>query len=394
MLKNTIQFFKHKPSITLGLLFPVSSLLLGIWVATLPDIKHRLNFTDGTLGLSLLLAPLGSLTAVAVSSKVFSKVKVGKAMIIGFTLQCIFYIAQVVALNRMMFWVGLYAVGFIGCLNGISVNAVVDMVEKKYQRKIMSSCHGMYSLGGGVSAGLAALFNSLHISPLIQILLVVVTILLGIFLLRSQILSHQQLIHSESSFAAPPASIIGLAFICFVTFMGEGCIADWSAIYLKESLHSSIAIASMGFAGFSILMAVGRFNGDVWVLSTGPKRLVVAGTILATIGFALVVFFTYPATAILGFTLVGLGFSCTVPILFSAAANVQGVSAATGIAAVASGGLVGFLVGPAIIGIIAEKANLATGLSFVLVLTVLSAFVASRNRFLGGNMSSSFIELP
>ena len=170
MLKNTIQFFKHKPSITLGLLFPVSSLLLGIWVATLPDIKHRLNFTDGTLGLSLLLAPLGSLTAVAVSSKVFSKVKVGKAMIIGFTLQCIFYIAQVVALNRMMFWVGLYAVGFIGCLNGISVNAVVDMVEKKYQRKIMSSCHGMYSLGGGVSAGLAALFNSLHISEPFQIL--------------------------------------------------------------------------------------------------------------------------------------------------------------------------------------------------------------------------------
>jgi hypothetical protein len=82
--------------------------------------------------------------------------------------------------------------------------------------------------------------------------------------------------------------------------MAEGCVADWSAIYLKESLNSSIAIASMGFAGFSVLMAVGRFNGDVWVLSTGPKRLVVAGTILATIGFSLVVFFSYPATAISG----------------------------------------------------------------------------------------------
>jgi len=142
------------------------------------------------------------------------------------------------------------------------------------------------------------------------------------------------------------------------------------------------------------LMAVGRFNGDVWVLSTGPKKLVVAGSILATLGFSLVIFFSYPATAIAGFTLVGLGFSCIVPILFSAAANVQGVSAATGIAAVASGGLVGFLVGPAIIGIIAEKANLATGLLFVLALTVICALVASRNRFLGGNMSSSFIELP
>src|SRR4029078_13154832 len=144
------------------------------------------------------------------------------------------------------------------------------------------------------------------------------------------------------------------------------------------------AFASMGIAGFSILMAVGRVNGDVWVLSTGPKRLGVAGSILATIGFGLIVFFSYHPIAILDFTLVGLGFSCTVPILFSAAANVEGVSAATGIAAVASVGLVGFLVGPAIIGMIAEKANLATGLSFVLALTVVSALVASRNRFLGG----------
>jgi MFS family permease len=393
MLKNTLTFIRHRPSISIGFLCSVGSLLLGIWVAALPAIKLRLGFTDGTLGLSLLLAPVGSLTAVAVSSKIFSRVPAGTAMMIGFSLQCLAYILQVMAPSRPVFWAALFAVGFIGCLNGISSNSVIDIIEKKYQRKIMSSCHGMYSLGGGVSAGLAALFNSFHWGPGLQIILMAAAILLVIGLLRQEILSHEVIIHSGSSFAAPPATILGLAFICFATFMGEGCIADWSAIYLKETLHTSLSVASMGFAGFSVMMALGRFNGDALVVKRGPKKLVIAGSLVAGTGFLIAVGLHLPLTAITGFTLVGLGFSCIVPILFSAAANVPGVSAAMGIAAVASGGLVGFLVGPALIGLIAEKVSMPAGLSFVMLLCFVSAFIATRNSFLASDIHSSFIEL-
>jgi len=377
----------------MGFLLAVPSLLLGVWVAALPAIKQRLGFTDGSLGLSLLLAPLGALTGVLLSPRLFSKIPVGKWLVAGNILICILYAVQVTATRRPVFWLVLFATGFIGLCNGVSVNAVIGTIEKRYQRRIMSSCHGMYSLGGGVSAGLAAIFYSLHLAAGYQIIIMALTVIVTVIFLKPHLFSYTERIHSGSSLAAPPASILGLAFICFVTFMGEGSIADWSAIYLKESLHSTAALASLGFAGFSVMMAIGRLNGDALVPKIGPKKIVIAGSLIAAAGFLLALVFPYKATAVLGFTIVGLGFSCIVPILFSAAANVRGVSPAMGIASITSGGLIGFLFGPSLIGLISEKINLAAGLSLIFFLSLASAFVGSRNKFLATDTNAPYIEL-
>ena len=156
--------------------------------------------------------------------------------------------------------------------------------------------------------------------------------------------------------------------------MGEGSIADWSAIYLKESLHSTVALAGLGYGGFSVMMAIGRLNGDTWIPKIGAKKIVIAGSLTAAAGFLLVIAFPYKATAIAGFSLVGIGYACIVPILFSAAANVPGISPAMGISAIASGGLIGFLFGPSVIGMVAEQINLAAGLSFILILNIIAAY--------------------
>lgn len=385
MLENTIAYFRHRPSRSIGFLFSIGSLLLGIWVAALPGIKHRLGFTDGSLGLSLLLAPAGSLTAVMLSSAYFSRVQAGKALMAGCMLQCIAYTVQVASTSRPMFWAGLFAAGFIGCLNGIAGNAVVDRTEKASGRKIMSTSHGMYSIGGFISAGVAAAFNSVHLAAYLQMIIMSVGIISMLVVIRKQILANTAYIHGGSSFAAPPPTIIGLAFICFVSFMGEGCIGDWSAIYLKESLHSSAVLASGGFAGFSIAMAIGRLNGDALAPKIKPKVMVMTGALVAAAGFLLAISLPYKGTAIAGFTLVGFGYSCIVPILFSAAANVKGLSPAMGIASIASGGLIGFLLGPAVIGFIAEKSTLASGLSLVLVLSLLAVWAAYKNKFLNSS---------
>ena len=393
MFRNIFAFVKHKPGFTMGFLLGVSSLLLGIWVAALPAIKQRLGLTNGTLGLSLLLSPVGSLTGVALSSWLFSRIKVGKWLLLGPVLQCLLFIVMVTVQYKLVFWLVLFATGLVGFFNGVSINAVIDMIEKKYQRRIMSSCHGMYSLGGGISAGLAAIFYSLHIVAAYQIFMVAVVIIAILVYIRRHLLMHKVYIHSGSSLSAPPLSIIGLAFICFVSFMGEGSIADWSAMYLKESLHSTESMASLGYGGFSVMMAIGRFNGDALIPKTGPKKIVIAGTLIAAAGILLAIAFHYKLTAIAGFSLVGIGYACVVPILFSAAANVPGISPAVGISSIASGGLIGFLFGPSVIGMVAEKVNLAAGLSFVLVLNLIAAFVATRNKFLATDTNAKFIEL-
>ncbi|HEY4149019.1 MAG TPA: MFS transporter [Chitinophagaceae bacterium] len=393
MIRNSIAFIKHKPSIIMGFQLAVSSLLLGIWVAALPAIKLRLGFTDGTLGLSLLLSPIGSLTGVLLSSKLFSKLPVGRWLTIGPIFQCILFVLLVTSMHRLVFWLVLYLIGLVGLCNGVANNAVINLIEKRYHRRIMSSCHGMYSLGGGVSAGMAFIFYSMHIPAYVQIMIMAGAIILVLLLNRALLLSYTELIHSGSSLAAPPVTILGLAFICFVTFMGEGSIADWSAIYLKESMHSTAALASLGYAGFSVMMAFGRLNGDTLVPKTGARKIVITGSLVAATGFLLVVAFHFPFMAIAGFTVVGLGYSCIVPILFSAAANVPGVSPAMGIASITSGGLIGFLFGPSIIGLVSEKANLAAGLSFVLVLSLVAAFVGYRNKFLAADTNVPYIEL-
>src|SRR4030095_10536525 len=152
MIKNISSFIKLKPVLAVGFLFASSSLLFGTWVASIPGIKDRLGFTDASLGLSLLLSPLGALTGVLLSTKIFGKVLVGKWMVLGYVSLCIVMILQINAVNRLMFWICLYCFGMNGFLNGVSVNTTVGFLEKKYNRRMMSTCHGMYSLGGGISA--------------------------------------------------------------------------------------------------------------------------------------------------------------------------------------------------------------------------------------------------
>jgi MFS family permease len=382
ILKNFSAFIKLKPALAVGFLFASSSLLFGTWVAAIPTIKYRLSFTDGSLGLSLLLSPLGAITGVFLSTKVFSKIPVGRWMITGYVAISCIMILEINSVNRIMFWICLYSFGLVSFLNGVSANATVNIMEKKYDRLLMSTCHGLYSLGGAVSAGLAAFMVAVHVAPGIQILIVAAFIVIIIFLNRHHLLSNKDIIHSGSGLQMPSLSVLGISFICMVVFMAEGCVADWSAIYFKESLNADKALVSLGYAGFSIAMTIGRLNGDHVTAITGNKRTVIIGSLIAALGFLLVVLSAYVIPAIIGYIIIGFGCSCIVPVLFRSSANIPGLSKVEGFAMVTTGGLIGFLTGPSVIGFISEKATLSKGLSLLIIMLLLAAFVGWRNRFL------------
>ena len=382
MIKNIASFIKNKPAVAVGFLFATSSLLFGTWVASIPGIKQRLGFTDGSLGLSLLLSPLGAITGMLLSTRVFSKVPVGRWMLNGYRFLCLLMILQINSVNRPMFWTCLYLFGLCSFLNGVSSNATVNLMEKKTGRLLMSTCHGMYSLGGAVSAGLAALMFSFHVISGWQIVIIAAIIFTIITANQKLLLSNQDIIHSRSGIKLPSPTILGISFICMVTFMAEGCVADWSAIYLKESLHAPKELVSLGYAGFSVAMTLGRLNGDSLIAKIGSKKIVIAGCLLSAIGFTIVVLAPFVPVAIVGYILIGCGSSCIVPVLFSASANIPGVSTVEGFAMVTTGGLIGFLTGPSLIGFISEKSNLSKGLSLLIFMALVAAVVAWRNKFL------------
>ncbi len=392
LLKNFSSFVKLKPVVAVGFLFACSSLLFGTWVAAIPGIKQRLDFTDGSLGLSLLLSPLGAITGVFLSTKVFGKIPVGKWMLAGYIIQSIIMIALINSVNRPMCWVSLYCLGLVSFLNGVSSNATVNIMEQKYDRLLMSSCHALYSLGGFVSAGFAALMFTVAVPSGLQIVIMSAIIVAINISNRHHLLANKEIIHSGSGLKLPSLSILSISFICMVLFMAEGCVADWSAIYFKEVMKAPKELISLGYAGFSIAMTIGRLNGDSIVSVLGNKKTVIAGSLTAATGFLIVVLSEYVGLAIAGYVIIGFGCSGIVPILFRASANIPGVSKVEGFAMVTTGGLIGFLAGPSVIGIISEKASLSKGLSLLIVMMIMAAIVAWKNKFLAGKKMESVSE--
>lgn len=382
MLRNFSSFIKLRPVFAVAFLLCCNSLLFGIWVAAIPGIKERLSFNDGTLGLSLLLSPLGALTGVLLSGSVFSKMPVGKWMIAGYGLICFIMIALINSVNPTMFWISLYLFGLISFLNGVSVNTTINMYEKKYDRRFMSTSHALYSIGGGVSAGLATFFFSLGLRSALQIIIISICVFIILFINRKHLLSHKEIIHTRSGLRLPSGNVLSIAFICMIVFMAEGCVADWSAIYLKETLHAAKQLIPLGYAGFAIAMTIGRLNGDQLITKFGSKNIVVAGSLLAAAGFLLVVVSPFVVAAIIGYIMVGFGCCCIVPVLFSASGKIPGINPVDGYAMVTTGGLIGFLTGPSIIGFISEKANLSIALSFLVLLPALASFIAWKNNLL------------
>ena len=382
MIKNISSFIKLKAAVAVGFLFATSSLLFGTWVAAIPTIKERMHFTDGSLGLSLLLSPLGALTGVALSTRIFSKVSAGKWMAWGYIFLCVIMILEINAVNRLMLWICMYCFGLVSFLNGVSSNATVNILEKKYKRRLMSTCHGMYSLGGGVSAGLAALFFGIGIQSGWQIVLIAVGLTIVIFCNHKHLLAHTNILHTRSGLKMPSLTILGISFICMVIFMAEGCVADWSAIYLKESLHGANELVSLGYGGFAVAMTIGRLNGDSIITRYGNRKVVITGALLAATGFSVVALASSVIPAIAGYILIGFGCCCIVPVLFSASANIPGVSTVEGFAMVTTGGLIGFLAGPSLIGFISEQVNLSTGFALLILLMFVAAFAAWKNKFL------------
>lgn len=382
LLQNTFNFFKIKPVASLGFLFGTSSLMVGVWAAALPFMKERMGLSDADLGFILLLAPLGALTAVFLSTKIFRNIKVGHWLGVGNIIQAILFCVEVYAPYPWVFGLALFFRGGLGFLNGLASNAVASRFEKEYNKKFLNTFHAIYSVAGALGAGLAALMFKLNLGSTTQILTTLAIILVGIAFLKKNYVLHDYYIHSGSGYSLPNKSIIGLSFICLVVFMAEGSVVDWSSIYLKRDIVAPLSLISLGYGGFFVAMTLGRLNGDVLVPLIGEKRIVVLGTLLAACGFLLVSQSDIAYLVILGFILTGAGCCFIVPVLFGAPAHIPNVSQVEGFGMITSGGLIGFLAGPSLIGLIAEQWSLSAGFMFVVFMLCIAAFVGGRSGLL------------
>lgn len=359
-----------------AIVFATLNVLFGTWAIYIPSIKSKLGIDEGQLGIAIFFMALGTLGMLVLAPFFIRKMQVGRATALGIlglllVFVFLFVITTYQGLLITMFFVGLFS-GF----TDIAMNTLVTKIEKEDSVHIMSSNHGFFSLGGMIGAGIGTLFLP-FITNFINyvIILVGLCILINVLLLRNYINIKADQIEDMSFNVKYLIPLLGFSIIGFCIMSAEGAIVDWSALYLEKISKAKLSWIGLGYTAFSATMAIGRFLGDKISLRLGSKSVITYGTIIGTIGFGLVLL-VRPIIAIVGFGLVGVGFSVIVPELFRIAGKMTKIDASRGISIIAGSGFAGFLVGPVLLGFLADISSLKLSFFALLMFSVIS-FVTS-----------------
>jgi MFS family permease len=393
----------HRARVSAVAYFAVLGVSDGVWLARIPAVKHNLNLSDGLLGVALLAAPAGVVLVAIAAGRLVDRFGSARPTLLAGVAVALLPIALGLAGSLATLAVALFAFGVAAGLLDVSMNAQAVRVERGYRRPLITSFHACYSFGGLVGALLGGLFAWVGVGPAptfaaVGVPMAVLAVPAGRGLLRGAEVQRAEGLSAggqdvagqdaaDRVGAAPPlrsgsARILVLGLLALCCLLGEGAAGSWSAVYLRDNLGTSAGFAALGFAAFSVAMAVGRLFGDRLAARFGPAWLVRAGGLVAAVGLAAALISAEPVGGVIGFALFGAGLSSTFPQLLSAAGNVATSRSGRAIARVAGIGYLGLLGGPVVIGGCASLIGLrlAFGVPVVLMLWVALAGGATAPR--------------
>lgn len=342
------------------------------WGSRIPEIQSRLSLTDGQLGITLLGVSLGVVSALLVADTIIGKFGSRKVILIAGLASCLFLPLLAIAPSMLLLWILLFLYGASHSLVDVSMNDQAVMTEKGYQKPLMSSFHAAYSIGALAGALLGSLlarfsfFVPFNHFLLVAVVFAIIFMVTQPFFLDSE--AREKETEKKSPFKLPERALWLLGLIAFSSSIGEGSMADWSAVYMSSTLKTSASTAALAYAAFSVTMTAGRLLGDWITKQFGPTKVVKFGSLFSFVGLMIIILTKSPIVAMIGFAGVGIGLANIVPIAFSAAGNREGIHASEGIAGVASIGYAGFLAGPPVIGFIAQSVNIRVAFLFVAVM--------------------------
>ncbi|TFF01727.1 MFS transporter [Pseudomonas sp. BCA14] len=354
--------------------FFIAGFGIAAWAPLVPYAKERAQLNEGTLGLLLLCLGVGSILAMPVAGVLASRFGCRRVLGTGTLMICLALpmLATVSSIPLLMAGLFLFGAG-LGTVDS-TVNLQAVIVERASGKTMMSGFHGLFSLGGIVGAAGVSGLLGLGFSPLQATLVVIVIMVLALLKAGPHLLPYG----SESSgpaFAVPHGVVLFIGCLCFVVFLAEGAVLDWSAVFLSAERGLDEAYAGLGYAAFALTMTAGRLTGDAIVRRLGATRVILIGGSLAAAGVFLATLSPAWEVALLGYALVGAGCSNIVPVLYTAVGKQNVMPEHIAVPAITTLGYAGILAGPAVIGFIAHGSSLAT--AFLLIGGLLAAVAAS-----------------
>ena len=363
--------------IAVGTMFFMAGLCFASWASRIATIQQNLNLSDAGLGAVLFALPVGLMCSLPFSGWVITKIGSRRLLLASLVVYSLALVSLGLAQNIFQLIICLLVFGFSSNAVNISVNTQAVAAEVLYQKPILASFHGIWSLAGFTGAGIGTYMIGKQIIPLHHFALVMGLVVL-VVAITSRYLKDDKVASGGPVFVMPDNSLIKLGVIAFCSMICEGAMFDWSVIYFKKVVLAQGAWMGAGYTAFMLTMASGRFIADWFAHRFGLKRTLQISGLLTATGLLIAVIFPMLYTALLGFLLVGFGVSSVVPLVYSAAGRSKTMSPGVALAAVSTIGFMGFLIGPPVIGFVAGIATLRASFTLIAAMGICVAVVSTK----------------
>lgn len=370
-------FFDSRRLIMLA--FFLQPIGFGSWLPRIPDVQNGLGLGPAGLALALLGLPIGTLITLPLAGPLVGRIGARTAMLAGFPLYALAIMLPALSPNPALLFCALVLCGSSISFLELGLNVEADSIEKSSGRLLMSTSHGFWSLGimfgsliGSLLGGAGA--DARWAIPLVGAAVLPIGLLVAWRLPRTAPEVHAD--EPKGGFSPPSWALLGICLFVFGITMTEGAMADWSAIFMRDMMKADATLAGLGYTIFALLVAVGRFAGDAMRARFGSVVIARACGVLALCGIGVLYVAPNALVALIGFGVAGLGASIGFPIAVSAAASLTDRPAASNVATLSFIALIGFLVGPPMIGLVAELFDIKLGLAALIPFLVLSLVLA------------------
>ncbi|MEJ0016550.1 MAG: MFS transporter [Acetobacteraceae bacterium] len=359
------------------IVFFIVGFSMAAWAPLVPFAQARSGLGDGGLGLLLLSLGIGSIVTMSLAGALAARFGCRLVVLASAAPLCVSLPLLTVLSDPAPLAVALFVFGAaVGSLD-VTMNLQAIVVERDSGRAMMSGFHGLFSVGGIAGAVFVTAGLGVGATPFVTTLGVVACIAVAFVMAGPHMLAYgsQQ---DAPVLAMPRGPVLFIGALCFVAFLAEGAILDWSAVFLSATRNMATAYAGLGYAAFAVTMTAGRLTGDRIVERFGGITVVVAGALCSAAGFALAILTSSWPLALAGFALIGAGCSNIVPVLYTRVGRQSAMAEHAAVSAVTTLGYAGILIGPAVIGLVAHVASLPMAFLLLMVLQLGVAVGGSR----------------
>ena len=369
---------KKANRIAVACFFFIAGISFASWASRIPDIKAKLHLSDAALGGVLFALPVGSMISLPLSGWLVAKYGSKRMVTIAVTCYPLILILIGTTANIWQLVSVLLVFGLFGNLCNISVNTQAIGVQASYGRSIMATFHGIWSMAGFTGAAIGTFLVSKDLSPVYHFAIIWLACLVLLVSIQRFALAKDHGHASLQVFVRPDSALMKLGLIAFSCMVCEGTMFDWSGVYFQKVVAAPKELITLGYAAFMGTMASGRFIGDFMVTRFGSRKVLEASGILITTGLLIAVLFPTIILATIGFLFVGFGVSSVIPLVYSAAGKSKTMSPGMALAAVSTIGFFGFMMGPPLIGLIAQAFSLRWSFTLIAVLGFGTTLLAAR----------------